>query len=108
MGLHVLERSLRDVQQNAESMDFATLIRSARDSIGLKSYRAAEFVGICPARLKNLEVGYFRSPLSEGEIKGFSMLYDLPENVVRKKVDEHIELVKEQRRKRWPYGKDVL
>jgi hypothetical protein len=91
MPLHVLEKAIEPIQKEAQKKDFATLIRQAREAIGLKLYRAAEYVGIAPARLKNLETGYFRMTPTSGELEGFAGLYDLSLAVLEEKAAAHVE-----------------
>ena len=90
MTLIVLEEAINEVLKDADKKSFADLIRECRDAVGLKSYRVAEFVGIAPARLKNLETGYFRAMPSDAELIAFSRLYDLKYNFLFEKAIEHV------------------
>lgn len=89
MPLLVLEEALLPVKDSLDELDFAQVIRECRTAIGLKQYRAAEFVGVAGSRLKNLETGYFRDMPSHAEIQAFARLYDLNPNVLEKKAEEH-------------------
>ena len=91
MALTVLEDAIQPIYEDLEKMDFASLIREARDAIGLKLYRAAEFIGIAPARLKNLETGYFRVMPTDVEIAAIAQLYDIKVSVVKRKAQEHVK-----------------
>jgi len=91
MPLLVLEDALSNFHSTVEEKDFAQAIRDARDAIGLKQYRAAEFIGITCGRLKNLETGYFRDMPTQSEIQGLARLYDLNQNTLEKKALEHCE-----------------
>lgn len=100
MGLLMLEESLENVKQRTDELFFADLIREARDALGLKQYRAAEFLGICNARLKNLETGYFRDMPTVDEINAFAALYDLPTSLLYDKAKEHVQRRKKDRKVR--------
>ena len=89
MPLLVLEEALLPVKEDMDEMDFAQIIRECRTAIGLKQYRAAEYIGVNGGRLKNLETGYFRDMPSHGEIQAFARLYDLNPNVLEQKAEEH-------------------
>lgn len=89
MALMILEEAIQPVHESLNKKDFSTLIREARDAIGLKLYRAAEFMGVAPSRLKNLETGYFRVMPSEAELHAISLLYDIKESVIRAKAQEY-------------------
>lgn len=89
MPLIVFEDALRPVKEALEELDFAQIIRECRTAIGIKQYRAAEFVGVAGGRLKNLETGYFRDMPTSQEIHAFARLYDLSPNLLEKKAEEH-------------------
>lgn len=91
MPLIVLEDALGPIQERQTDIDFACLIRDSRDAIGMKQYRAAEFIGISCGRLKNLETGYFRDMPTPDEISALARLYDLKPNVLEKKAKSHCE-----------------
>lgn len=89
MPLLVLEEALAPVKKALEELDFAQIIRECRTALGLKQYRAAEFVGVAGSRLKNLETGYFRDMPDAAEIQAFARLYDINPNILEKKAEEH-------------------
>ena len=91
MALILLEDALGPIHEKQEEADFATLIRDSRDAIGMKQYRAAEFIGIPCGRLKNLETGYFRDMPTQDEIMAISRLYDLKPNMLESKAKSHCE-----------------
>lgn len=91
MPLIVLEDAINPLMGDVKEKIFGDVIRDARDALGMKLYRAAEFVGITPARLKNLETGYFRLMPSEGELIALSKLYDLSYNTLYAKAKERVE-----------------
>lgn len=91
MALTVLEEAIEPVYKELEDKDFGRMLREARDALGLKLYRVSEFLGILPARLKNLETGYFRAMPPEAELMAISKLYDIKYSVVRQKALEHVE-----------------
>ena len=90
MPLTVLEEAMNQVYKAAPKLDFSTLISQSREAVGLKLYRAAEFMGIAPARLKNLETGYFRVMPTEAELNAIAQLYDFQMGVVKVKAQEHV------------------
>lgn len=90
MPLIVLEEAMKPVYKAVDKLDFAELIRSAREAVGLKGYKAAEFMGISPARLKNLETGYFRVMPTEAELNAIAQLYDLKLSTIKVKAKEHV------------------
>jgi hypothetical protein len=92
MALSVLEEAIAPVYEAANKLDFCKLLGLSREYIGLKLYRAAEFMGIAPARLKNLETGYFRIMPTEAELNAIAQLYDLPYGTVKRKAQEHVKL----------------
>ena len=77
MPLIILEEAIQLAYENLESKDFSEMIRELRNAIGLKLYKAAELIGIAPARLKNLETGYFRIMPKEIELNVIAQLYDI-------------------------------
>lgn len=91
MPLPIFEDALGPIQEKQTEVDFASLIRDSRDALGLKQYRAAEFVGISCGRLKNLETGYFRYMPTLNELIGIARLYDLKQNLLEQKAREHCE-----------------
>lgn len=91
MPLIVLEEAIQPVYENLEKKDFASLIRELRDAIGLKLYKAAEFIGVASARLKNLETGYFRMMPTEAELRAIALLYGLKESIIKTKAQEHVK-----------------
>jgi len=89
MPLIVLEDAIQPVKEALNELDFAQIIRECRTAIGLKQYRAAEFVGVRTSRLKNLETGYFRDMPTLEEIQAFARLYDLNPNMLEQKAEDH-------------------
>ena len=98
MALNVLEKAIEMIYTTADDREFSELIRAARSAIGIKSYKAAEFIGIAPARLKNLEIGYFRVMPTEIELFAISKLYGLDINLLREKAASHVEKVSAAKR----------
>lgn len=91
MTLPIFEDALELIQDKQEEVEFSTLIRDSRDALGLKQYRAAEFIGVSCGRLKNLETGYFRDMPSNAEISSIARLYDLNLNMLEQKAKSHCE-----------------
>lgn len=91
MTLTVLEEALLPVMKTLDQKDFATLLHDVRNAIGLKRYRAAEFIGVAPARLKNLETGYFRVMPSDAELLALARLYSLEFNILHQKAELYVK-----------------
>lgn len=91
MTVSTLDSQVRKVAQRLGELDFSGILRATRDALGLKLYKAAEFMGMSPARLKNLESGCFRILPSEGEIVAASLLYRIPVEQLRDKAYEHVQ-----------------
>ncbi|MDQ5981857.1 MAG: helix-turn-helix domain-containing protein [Candidatus Rhabdochlamydia sp.] len=91
MPLIILEEAIQLAYENLESKDFSEMIRELRNAIGLKLYKAAELIGIAPARLKNLETGYFRIMPKEIELNVIAQLYDIEVGTVKSKAQEHVK-----------------
>ena len=83
MPLIILEEAIQLAYENLESKDFSEMIRELRNAIGLKLYKAAELIGIAPARLKNLETGYFRIMPKEIELNVITQLYEIKVRTVK-------------------------
>ena len=91
MPLIILEEAIQLAYENLESKDFSEMIRELRNAIGLKLYKEAELIGIGPARLKNLETGYFRIMPKEIELNVIAQLYDIEVGTVKSKAQEHVK-----------------
>lgn len=91
MSFIILKEAIQPAYENLESKDFSEMIRELRNAIGLKLYKAAEFIGIAPSRLKNLETGYFRMMPTEIELSIISQLYNIEVEIVRSKAQEYVE-----------------
>ncbi len=90
MRLIFLERLLRDVHDKMEYLTFSSLIRQSRDALGIKQYRASEFMGITHSRLKNLETGYFRNMPDYQELAAISILFDIDVDILENKAEDHV------------------
>ena len=91
MSLIILEESMKGIYSKVDHKPFPELLRDLRDALGLKLYKAAEFIGIAPARLKNLETGYFRIMPSDIELNAISQLYDLKISTLKTKAQNHVK-----------------
>lgn len=78
MNLNTLEEALKEIVDNFDELGFAEGIHRAREVIGMKLAAAADFVGVTPNRLKNLESEMFRQMPCKGELLGISHLYGIP------------------------------
>lgn len=90
MPLIVLQEAIAPVYASLERFEFGEMLRVSREAIGLKQFKASEFLGIAPARLKNLETGYFRSMPSEAELQAIARLYDIQYGIVHEKAAAHV------------------
>lgn len=90
MTLVIFERALSEVRANSEELSFSDLIRKSRDALGIKQYRAAEFIGISQQRLQNLETGYYRDLPSDNELTGLSKVYNIDIQLLGDKAKQHV------------------
>ena len=90
MGLIVFERAIQEVVKQCENASFSELIRTAREALGIKQCRAAEFIGVSQQRLGNLETGYYRDLPSPNELKGLSQVYNLNFDLLAEKAKQHV------------------
>lgn len=90
MRLNFLEGLLNDVHEKMEFLTFSILIRQCRDALGIKQYRASEFMGISHQRLKNLETGYFRKMPQYQELGAISILFDIEVDILEQKAEDHV------------------
>ena len=58
--------------------------------MGIKRYRAAEFLCMSKERLRNLEIAFFRVKPRHSELKAMSALYGLSYDMLDKKAEESI------------------
>lgn len=100
MVLAILEAALEPIVARIEELSFADFLKEARDAVGLKQYRAAEFVGICSGRLKNLETGYFRDMPTVDELNALAALYDVDVGILYEKAKEHVQKRRKERKVR--------
>jgi predicted transcriptional regulator len=91
MILKILEAALQKVHDLKEVLSFPDLIRKSRDILGIKQYRAAEFVKVSQQRLKNLETGYFRDMPTILELKALAEFYCLPYDLLVQKAKKHVQ-----------------
>ena len=89
-----------EVKEEMKDASFSDYVREARDRIGLKQYRAAEFCGITLGRLRNLESGYFRSMPTDTELRKFADVYDMEYERLYEKAEEYVEKRKRDRKVR--------
>jgi len=95
-----LDGIIEEIKSELSDAPFHDYIREARDRIGMKQYRAAEFVGITLGRLRNMESGYFRNMPEAQELKGFAKVFDLDYDILREKAEEHVDRRKKDRKVR--------
>jgi len=86
-----IEEIITELKAELKDMDFSEVIRTARDRIGLVQYRAAEHLNMPIARLKNLEIGYFRVKPSTEELRNICDFYNLPFALMDEKATKHCE-----------------
>lgn len=91
MRLHLLEKCLEEVHSQIDELSFSELIRQCRDVLGIKQYRAGEFMGINHQRLNNLETGYFRNVPTQDELNGIGNLFDLEVSMLESKAQKHMK-----------------
>lgn len=86
-----LEEIITELKKEMIDMSFAEVLREARDRIGLVQYRAAEHLGMTMARLKNLEIGYFRAMPSAEEMRNICDFYNLSYALMEEKAKKHCD-----------------
>lgn len=89
-GLVVFEKALNEAVKTHKDDSFSKLILACRDALGMKQYRAAEFIGISQQRLARLETGFYRDLPSPNEFEGLTRLYNLDKNLLEEKAKEHV------------------
>ena len=88
--MKIFDKMLDTLRAKAPEMEFQDIIREARDLIGIRQYRAGEFLGIPMNRIKNLETGYFRSMPRYEEILALSQFYEISFDLLKEKAEEHV------------------
>lgn len=91
MSLEVFEDLIGDVKKEMHKLEFDALLRKCRETLGMRAYNVAEFMGITPARLKLLETGKFCSAPEKHEIKMLEKLWGIPSDVWKNKAEQFIE-----------------
>jgi len=89
--MKILDDEMKQFREKVPELAFHEIMRQARDTLGLMQYRAAEFLNLRIYRLKNLESGIFRQPLPVQEFDRICEFYELPRDVMRDKMDEHLK-----------------
>lgn len=95
-----LNEILEPWKENLDSKDFSTIIREARDILGLRQYRVAEHLGMRANKLKNYEIGHFRALPSDAHLRAFADFYELPYTLLFDKALEQVETQRERNRDR--------
>lgn len=108
MAFPILEDAIDPVKKMMNHCDFPSLIKELREAIGLKQYRAAEFIGVTHNRLKNLESGHFREMPSTFEIAAISRLYDVEEKELVTKAESFCDQRSSRRKSRGKYYEPML
>jgi DNA-binding XRE family transcriptional regulator len=91
MTLELFEDALEPIRKAQEKTEFSTTIRNARNAVGIKQYRAAEFMGVKKERLKNLETEFFCDMPPMVELYALSALYGLDLVLLEKKAGEFVD-----------------
>lgn len=102
MTLVVFEDLLNDVKKEMHKLSFEELLRRCRETLGLRAYNVAEFMGVTAPRLKALELGTFASMPDRHEIQMLEKIYGINEDIWKTKaqqsIDERIKSKKIRRR----------
>lgn len=88
MGFKKLEQTLSESMENIEEKSFTEILQEARAAMGLKLYKAAEFIGMRKKRLTDLEHGTFKSKPTPAEIIGLATMYRVSAILLTKKAEE--------------------
>ena len=86
----ILENKMEKVRNQSQKLGFSQVIRECREAMGIKRYRAAEFLCMSKERLRNLEIAFFRVKPRDSELKAMSALYGLSYDMLDKKAEESI------------------
>lgn len=79
------------MRKNAHDKSFCQFLRAARDAVGLRRAKVAQFVNMSYSRLKNLEYGYFNKMPPGAELMSIAELYEVDEKFLRQKAQEFID-----------------
>lgn len=98
--MKAFDNLMSEFKERIPDMEFHEILRQARNTIGLMQYRVAENVGVGINRLKNLETGYFRTPIDPKELQRICYFYELPLPLMNKKMQDHLDKHVRQRKMR--------
>lgn len=82
MRLETLELAIRPLQKLQINFTFSEILREARTTLGIKQFKAAEFIGIKDLKLKSYESGFLRTMPPGDVLINLSKLYGLDLNVL--------------------------
>lgn len=85
-----LEEILTEMQVETLKLSFSGILRKTREKLGIRQYRAAEYLKMPMSRLKNLENGFFAELPKSREFKEFSELYKIPYEFLVSKAQKQV------------------
>ena len=91
MKLKMIEEAMQLVHDKIDHLNFPDLMFLCREAIGMKQYKASEFLKISLARVKNLETGNFRDMPPPYQVKAFALLYGIEYKVLVHKAKKYVE-----------------
>lgn len=89
--LFLIESAVHKAVQENINQNFSVLIRACRDALGMKQYRAAEFLGVPIQRLARLEQALYRDMPCAQELERLHLLYGIEEKILEDKAYEHVQ-----------------
>lgn len=76
---------LDELKEEMVEMEFPHIIREARERLGISQVRLSKLIGVTYNRIKNLELGHFRTIPRMKEMKGLSDAYGIEVNFLKSK-----------------------
>ena len=95
----ILENTMEKVRNQSQKLGFSQVLRECREAMGIKRYRAAEFLCMSKERLRNLEIAFFRVKPRDSELKAIAKFYGLSYDMLDKKAEESIDSIYHFKRK---------
>lgn len=91
--MNKFDEIITEIKADMDNMTFGDVIREARERMGIRQYKAAEFMNLTMGRLKRLETNFFRSMPQADELRNVCEFYELPLQEMIKKAEEHVASV---------------
>lgn len=82
------------IKNDLEKMTFGQALSESRRRCGIHIVRVAEFVNIMPSRIRRIEEDRFKTALDKYEFDSLCGFYELPVNIMKKKMEDQLEKFK--------------